>query len=124
MIGWLLLGIFSIISIGFFVTAYTERDKNERLCRICFGAVIGAMILLIVGTIYYKDFLTIPAEYKYLNKTITECKEMISTEKLVMSDIQIHQKIVDLIKERNELLARVEVNNKSPFALFKIKLEK
>jgi len=111
------------LAIGCLVSSIKEKGDERILC-IVIGCVLIFFSIFISSVIYYRDTISYPEKYIMLQDTIRQTKELITNKELNLADIQMHKELASLIKERNEFLKEVRVNNRSPFALFKIKIDK
>jgi len=125
MFSWTITGIFAVIGLGLIVFGIIERDDFEKmfLCHLVGIAIIGTLSIAIIQTWCY-DFLQAPAHYQRINTNIQEIKQIITNKELNLADVEMNRELASLIKEKNELLTKVRINNISPFAYFKIRLEK
>lgn len=119
MIGWIIVMLILVGSVSMIIYDI-RRSWINSTGGACFGGIILFLLSTVILINWYNANLKIPYTYKQLNKTISEVTALTSKSTLVMSEIQINQTLANLIKERNELLQTVEINNVNPFALFKI----
>ena len=125
MIGWILTIIATIIGIGLLIYGINATgghfSHKEDFFLLGIGILLAVIVFMSIAT--YNNRITIPEEYKYITTTIKETQALINTDRLNLADMQMHRQLADLIKERNELLLKVRINNKSPFAYYKIVLD-
>lgn len=128
MISWILCGIFFLIGLAILIACISASIRNSSSGEGLLeggigGVVICLLVVLIVTTSWYESKLVLPETYVTIITTIKETKELVGQRTLDLSDVQIDKTIAELIKEKNKLLKRIRINNKSPFALFKIQVK-
>jgi len=115
MISWIFISMALVIAIICLCTEDTE-------CYLCSGLII-LILSITIGHAYFNDFIVIPEEYKSVENKIVKIQEIITDKTLVMSEVELKRDLSKLISEKEDWMKTIRINNKSPFALFKIELE-
>lgn len=125
MIGWLLLiGLFLLfLFVGVYNIKYLDKTDDETRLSII---VIGLGVIFLIsgsGLAFYRAKIYMPEEYITINRKIEKVEAIITNKELNLADIEMNKSLAELIIEKEDLFMRVRINNKSPFALFKISLD-
>lgn len=127
MISWILifLSIFMLLLMVFKANKkYNNSKDTDDLFMMAFFTFIIIVIIACCITAYYRGSIIYPERYKTIITKILGVKSLISSEPLNMANIQMNRKLADLLIEKQNLLLKIRINNRNPFALFKIKLDK
>lgn len=97
---------------------FNDLDEMVRVL----GLTLFVVSIIIPIGVYYDDTIVIPESYRAINNKIEQVKNIRTNTFLNMADTNINQTLAELIKEKEDIILRVRINNRSPFAYFKINL--
>lgn len=121
MLGWGLMGILLLPLIIWLVIEIAREEVEYSPIWLFLTIILFASIGCFT---YYNDKIYIPENYKTINIKIGKVKAIITNKELNLADVEMNKSLAELIVEKEDILFQVRVNNISPWALFKIYLEK
>lgn len=118
---------FTILALilGLSVSVYgikNDFDDLDKIVILVLGPTLFIVSIIIPIGVYYDDTIAIPESYRAINNKIEQVKNIRTNTFLNMADTNINQTLAELIKEKEDIILRVRINNRSPFAYFKINL--
>jgi len=120
MLGWIIVMVTFSLAISFAVRSIKD---GESLLGVVVGGILLGLFSIYPSVDYYAYRIEPIAKLEAYKRTIEQTKALIKDRDINLQDMEITKTLSEVIKERNEYIARLKMAKRNPFCLFKPKLK-